>query len=62
MQPRIAQAQVAVHGMTHIGGVGVFLTVVFPPADRAESQGGRGFQGLEAAAGAAVKGLYGVHV
>ncbi len=48
--------------MTDIGSVGVFLTIVFPPADRAEGQGGWGFQGLEAAAGAAVKGLQGIHV
>jgi hypothetical protein len=48
--------------MAHIGRVGVFLAVVFPPANRAQSQGGGRFQGFEAAAGAAIKGLRGIHV
>ncbi len=35
------QAEGAVHGQPHLGGVAVLLAIVFPPADRAQSQGAR---------------------
>lgn len=40
----LSQAELAVDGKTHIGGVIVFLPIVFPPADRAQLQCIGGFQ------------------
>jgi len=36
------EAELAIDGEAHIGGIVVFLTVVLPPADRAKHEGCRG--------------------
>ena len=51
---RFFEAQLAVHGEAHFGGVMVFLAVVFPPADRAELECRRRFESLRSAARATV--------
>jgi len=35
---RFRKAQMAIHRQTDLGGILVFLSVVFPPADRAQHQ------------------------
>jgi len=50
----VVEAEGSVDCMTDIVGVGVFLAVVFPPADGAKPHCGWGFQSPEAAAGTAV--------
>ena len=47
------KAEVSVGGASNLPGVGVFLTVVFPPADRAKAHGGGRCKRLVAAAGTA---------
>ena len=47
---RFFEAQLAVNGEAHFGGVIVFLAVVFPPADRAELECCGRFEGLVSAA------------
>ena len=53
------EAELAVDSETHIRGVGVFLAVVLPPANRAQDQGAGHFQCLVAAARASVTGVQG---
>jgi len=35
VQPRLHQAERAVHGQAHLAGILVLLAVILPPADRA---------------------------
>jgi len=51
---RLVQAQLAVHGQAHFGGVLIFLAVVFPPANRAQLQGARRFERLISATRATI--------
>ena len=46
---RVVQAQGSVYGVTHVARVSVLLAVVFPPANRAQSQGLRSFNRLKTA-------------
>jgi hypothetical protein len=55
------EAELAVHGQAHFGGVFVLLAVVFPPADRAQRQGAGRLQRLVSAAWAAKTSFYGFH-
>jgi len=43
---RLVQAQISIHCQAYFGGIRVFLAVVLPPADRAQSQRSRRFQRL----------------
>jgi hypothetical protein len=52
------EAESAVHGEPDIGGVYVFLAVVFPPADGAERQRASRLQCLAPAAWAAKTSLH----
>jgi hypothetical protein len=56
-----AQAQLAVDCEADFEGVRVFLAVVLPPANRAQPQCVRGFQGLVSAAGATEPGNDNLH-
>jgi hypothetical protein len=47
------EAEGAIDRQADIPGIGIFLAVVFPPADRAEPQGIRRFKRLEPATRAA---------
>lgn len=58
VQARFGEAEFAVDGEAHVGGVCIFLPVVFPPADRAEGHGIGGFEGAVATAGAAIRVLH----
>ena len=59
----LIQAEGAVHRQADIAGVGVFLAIVFPPADRAQPHGVRRFERLVTAARAAKLSLHqSVHV
>ena len=49
----LVQAQLAVHRQAHFGRIGVLLAVVFPPADRAQTQSTGIFQRPAPAAWAA---------
>ena len=53
---RFFEAQLAVDGEAHFGGVIVFLAVVFPPANRAKLECRGRFEGLRSAARATVAG------
>jgi hypothetical protein len=55
------EAELAVHGKADVGGVIVFLAIVFPPADGAKAKRARGFKGLKSTAGAAIAGCDSVH-
>jgi hypothetical protein len=57
----LAEAQGAIDRVAHLTGVGVFLAVVLPPANRAQSHGCGRLQRLEAAAWAAEKSSYCPH-
>jgi hypothetical protein len=46
VQAGIAQAQLAINGQANLGGIHIFLTVIFPPANRAESHNTWSLQGL----------------
>ena len=46
------EAELAVDGKTDVGSVVVFLTVIFPPADRAQLEGCGSIESLVTAAGA----------
>src|SRR5665213_3383166 len=64
VRARFVEAQRAVDGQAHIGGVCVFLAVVLPPADRAKLhcfRSFRGFQGPVSAARAAKAGCNSLH-
>ena len=52
------EAEGAVHGQADFAGIFVFLAVVFPPADGAETQGIWRFQRLRSAARAAKLSLH----
>jgi hypothetical protein len=59
----IIEAEGAVHGQADIAGIGVFLAIVFPPADRAQTHGVWRFERLVPAARAAKTSLHqGLHV
>ncbi len=47
---RLFQAQLPIHGESHLGGVGVFLAIVLPPANGAQSHRRGRIQGSIAAA------------
>ncbi len=49
---RFFEAQLAVNGEAHFGGIIVFLAVVFPPADRAKLECFGRFESLVSATGA----------
>ena len=53
---RFFEAELAVDGEAHLGGVIVFLAVVFPPADRAKLERCGRFESLRSAARATVAG------
>jgi hypothetical protein len=56
----LVQAEGAVHGEADLGGVGVFLAVVFPPADGAQREGAGCLQGSASAAWAAKTSLHSI--
>lgn len=55
----LVQAESAVDCEPDFGGVGVFLTIVFPPADGAEVEALRSGQRPVSTAGAAIRRLHG---
>ncbi len=55
------KAELAIHGEADIGGVIVFLSIVFPPADGAKAKRSRRYQGFISTAGAAIAGCDSVH-
>lgn len=55
------ETQCAVHGVPHIGGVGIFLAIVFPPANGAQGHGFGHVECFEAAARAAITNFNGLH-
>ncbi len=57
----LSEAELAVYRKADIGGVIVLLAVVFPPANRAKAERGRGFQGFISTARAAIAGSDSVH-
>jgi len=57
----LAETEIAVDCVAHIAGVGVFLAVVFPPANRAERHRGGRLKCPEAAAWAAEESRFGPH-
>jgi hypothetical protein len=56
---RFTQAEGAIHGEPHIAGIGVFLPIVLPPADRAQSQRAGVFERSESTTRAAKTSLHG---
>jgi len=60
MLASLKQAQVAVDGQTDIFGVAIFLTIVFPPADRAQRKCAWRLKRLESAAWAAITNSDGI--
>lgn len=50
VHPGLVQAQLTIYGVSDLGGVNILLTVVLPPADRAQCQSFRRFQCPVAAA------------
>ena len=34
VHPRLTEAQFAIYGVSDVGGVGILLSIVLPPADR----------------------------
>jgi hypothetical protein len=57
----LSEAELAIDGEADIGGVIVFLAVVFPPADGAKAERARGFQGFISTARAAIARSDSVH-
>jgi len=55
------EAELAVDGQAHLGGVVILLAIVLPPADRAQAQGAGNFQGPVSAARAAKARLHPLH-
>lgn len=55
--PCLGQAQMAVDGKANLGGIGVLLSVVFPPADGAQPHGAGLFQCSVSAARTTIKSL-----
>lgn len=55
--PGFLEAEGAVDGQADIQGIFIFLAIVFPPANRAQSERVRRFQGLVSAARAAKTSL-----
>ena len=56
--PGFIEAEGAVDGQAYIRGIFIFLAIVFPPANRAQSERVRRFQRLVSAARAAEPGLH----
>jgi len=50
----LIKAQLTVNGETHLGGVIVFLAVIFPPADRTELKGAGCIEGFISATRATI--------
>ena len=38
VHPRLAEAQLSIYGVANVGCIGIFLTIVFPPADRTQGK------------------------
>jgi hypothetical protein len=62
MGPGFVKTQLAVHGQAHLRGVRVFLAIVFPPANRAQSHCIRRFQRFVSAARTAEPSCDSLHV
>lgn len=57
----LRQAELAVHRETYFRRIGVFLAVVFPPTDRAQTKSVGRFKGLVTATGTAESGYGLIH-
>jgi len=54
MRARLIQTKLAVDGETHFPSVVIFLSVILPPADRAQLQGAGCFEGFISATGTTI--------
>jgi hypothetical protein len=61
IQASVVEAEGAIYRVMHIFGIRVFLPIIFPPADGAESHGVRSFQCSMAATWAAEKRICDPH-
>ncbi|HUN83692.1 MAG TPA: hypothetical protein VMU48_04900 [Terracidiphilus sp.] len=56
------ETQGTIHGVVHLAGVRIFLSIILPPTDGTERHGRGRFQCPVTAARTAVTSLYGFHV